>query len=140
MQYWNESYETMDRMELEKIQSERLLRTIERVYHNVPYYRNQMQKLNLMPEDIKGIEDLNKLPFTTKDDLRENYPYGFVEISKNYKSSPFISRRDLNRFKFLKASDSHQLSSIDKTDTFLECQDLSAKGIIDALKENRIKC
>lgn len=80
MQYWNESYETMDRMELEKIQSERLLRTIERVYHNVPYYRNQMQKLNLMPEDIKGIEDLNKLPFTTKDDLRENYPYGFFAV------------------------------------------------------------
>jgi phenylacetate-CoA ligase len=70
----------MEREELEKLQSERLIEAVERVYYNVPYYRNLMQEKGLMPEDIKGREDLNKLPFTTKDDLRENYPYGFFAV------------------------------------------------------------
>jgi phenylacetate-CoA ligase len=70
----------MEREELKKLQSQRLIEAVERVYYNVPYYRNLMQERGLMPEDIKGIEDLNKLPFTTKDDLRENYPYGFFAV------------------------------------------------------------
>lgn len=70
----------MEREELVKLQNERLVRTVERVYYNVPYYRNLMQKRNLMPEDIKGIEDLPRLPFTTKEDLRDNYPYGLFAV------------------------------------------------------------
>lgn len=80
MIYWNKSCECMEREELVKLQNERLVRTVERVYYNVPYYRNLMQKRNLMPEDIKGIEDLPRLPFTTKEDLRDNYPYGLFAV------------------------------------------------------------
>jgi len=80
MNYWNKTYECMDREQLTKLQSERLVDTVRRVYHNVPYYRNLMQERGLMPEDIRGVEDLTKLPFTTKDDLRENYPYGLFAV------------------------------------------------------------
>jgi phenylacetate-CoA ligase len=59
-----------------KLQLERLINTVKRVYHNVPFYRNKMQQVGLVPEDIKSMEDLSKLPFTTKQDLRDNYPYG----------------------------------------------------------------
>lgn len=70
----------MEREQLVKLQSERLVETVRRVYHNVPYYRNLMQERGLVPEDIKGIEDLPKLPFTTKEDLRNNYPYGLFAV------------------------------------------------------------
>jgi phenylacetate-CoA ligase len=78
--YWNKTYECMDRTTLEKLQTERLIRTIQRVYYNVPYYRDQMQKRGLQPEDIQSLEDLKKLPFTTKQDLRDNYPYGLFAV------------------------------------------------------------
>ena len=58
------------------LQSARLVKTVDRVYHNVPFYRKKMQEMGLEPGDIKGIEDLQKLPFTTKSDLRDNYPFG----------------------------------------------------------------
>lgn len=61
---------------MNKIQSERLINTVKRVYHNVPFYKDKMQQLGLVPEDIKSIDDLSKLPFTNKQDLRDNYPYG----------------------------------------------------------------
>lgn len=80
MNYWNKPYECMEREQLVKLQSERLVETVRRVYHNVPYYRNLMQERGLVPEDIKGIEDLPKLPFTTKEDLRNNYPYGLFAV------------------------------------------------------------
>ena len=80
MNYWNKPYECMEREQLVKLQSKRLVETVRRVYHNVPYYRNLMQERGLVPEDIKGIEDLHKLPFTTKDDLRNNYPYGLFAV------------------------------------------------------------
>jgi len=70
----------MDREQLLKLQSERLVSTVQRVYHNVSYYRNLMQKRGLVPEDIRGVEDLSKLPFTTKQDLRDNYPYGLFAV------------------------------------------------------------
>jgi phenylacetate-CoA ligase len=66
----------MDREELSKVQSERLCKMVERVYYNVPFYRKKMQELGMEPGDIKGICDLHKLPFTTKQDLRDNYPFG----------------------------------------------------------------
>jgi len=66
----------MPREELKKVQTERLIETVKRVYHNVPFYRNKMQKIGLEPCDIKSLDDLKKLPFTYKQDLRDNYPYG----------------------------------------------------------------
>jgi phenylacetate-CoA ligase len=78
--YWNQAYECMERSSLETLQSERLINTVQRVYYNVPYYRNLMQKAGITPEDIRGIEDLTKLPFTTKQVLRDNYPYGLFAV------------------------------------------------------------
>lgn len=78
--YWNKSIECMDREELRELQSQRLIDTVRRVYHNVPYYRSLMQQKGLVPEDIRGIEDLSLLPFTTKQDLRDNYPYGLFAV------------------------------------------------------------
>ncbi len=74
--YFNEKIETASREELEKIQSERLVNTVKRVYDNVPAYRNKMDEAGIKPEDIKTVADLEKLPFTYKQDLRDNYPYG----------------------------------------------------------------
>lgn len=76
MNFWNLSRECMPREALQKLQGERLRKTVERVYHNVPYYRSKMQDKGIEPGDIKGIEDLSKLPFTNKQDLRDTYPFG----------------------------------------------------------------
>ncbi len=73
---WNQPCETMSRDEMTKLQYDRLLTTVKRVYYNVPFYRNKMQEMNISPEDIKSLGDLKKLPFTYKQDLRDNYPYG----------------------------------------------------------------
>ena len=73
---WNETFECMSREEMRRCQSRRLVDTVERVYHNVPFYRRKMQELGVSPKDIQTIDDLPKLPFTTKLDLRDNYPFG----------------------------------------------------------------
>ena len=73
---WNETKECMSRDEMTALQSARLVKTVNRVYHNVPFYRKKMQELGLEPGDIRGMEDITKLPFTTKNDLRDNYPFG----------------------------------------------------------------
>lgn len=78
--YWNAEIETMDIEALKKLQGERLRATIERVYNNVPYYAERMKKAGLTPDDIRGIEDLKKLPFTYKEDLRNNYPFGTFAV------------------------------------------------------------
>jgi phenylacetate-CoA ligase len=70
----------MPREEMQKLQNERLIKTVKRVYHNVPYYRARMQEKGIEPGDIKGIEDLPKLPFTYKQDLRDNYPFGTFAV------------------------------------------------------------
>ena len=70
----------MERSELKDIQSKRLRDTVERVYFNVPYYRHMMQSAGLGPENIESIDDLKKLPFTTKSDLRDNYPFGLFAV------------------------------------------------------------
>ncbi|MBN2814224.1 MAG: phenylacetate--CoA ligase [Bacteroidales bacterium] len=80
MEIWNRHFECMDREELRKVQGERLRETVERVYFNVPYYRQKMQEANLGPESIRTIDDLHKLPFTTKQDLRDNYPFGLFAV------------------------------------------------------------
>lgn len=77
-------YETMPREELKKLQSQRLVEQVKRCYERVECFRNRMNEKGLKPEDIKGIEDLSKLPFSYKKDLRDYYPYGlFAEPMKN---------------------------------------------------------
>ena len=73
---WNEAKECMSRDEMRALQSARLKKAVDRVYHNVEYYRKKMQAVGIEPGDIKGVEDISKLPFTTKDDLRDTYPFG----------------------------------------------------------------
>ncbi len=77
---WNEKFETMSRDELSSLQSKRLVKLVKYVYDNVSFYRAKMDKTGLKPCDIKGIEDIVKLPFTTKDDLRDNYPFGLFAV------------------------------------------------------------
>ena len=74
--YYHPEIETMPREEIRKLQSERLVKQIRHVWDNVPYYRAKMEAKDVTPDDIHGIEDLPKLPFLSKADLREAYPYG----------------------------------------------------------------
>ncbi len=76
--YYQKEIETMPVEELKKLQSEKLVKQVKHVYENVAYYREMMDKKGVKPEDIKGIEDLHKLPFLTKADLRDAYPYGLL--------------------------------------------------------------
>lgn len=77
---WNEARECMSRDELYTLQSARLRKAVNRVYHNVEPYRKRMQEAGLEPGDIGGMEDITKLPFTTKDDLRDHYPFGLFAV------------------------------------------------------------
>ena len=74
--------ETMSREEIEAIQLERLKKTVSRVYENVPAYRAKMDEAGVKPEDIQTLKDLRRLPFTTKQDMRDNYPYGLFAAPK----------------------------------------------------------
>ena len=78
--YYQKEIETMPLDELRKLQSERLKEQVKHVYENVAPYRKKMDEMGVKPEDINGIEDLHKLPFITKDDLRDEYPYGYVGV------------------------------------------------------------
>ena len=78
--YYQPEIETMPLEQLQALQSERLVEQVKFVYENVEFYRNKMDETGLKPEDIKGIEDLHKLPFITKDDLRDEYPYGLLGV------------------------------------------------------------
>ena len=80
MRYFNEKAECMPREELEKLQGARLVETVKRVYASVPSYRKKMDEAGITPEDIRGREDLKKLPFTVKQDLRDNYPFGLLAV------------------------------------------------------------
>ena len=77
---WNETIECMDRESLRKIQSIRLKKIVDYVYHNTPFYRKKMQEMGITPDDIDTIDDIVKLPFTTKHDLRDNYPFGLCAV------------------------------------------------------------
>ena len=68
----------MPREEMKKLQSEKLVKQVKHVYENVAYYRNLMDEKGVKPEDIQSIDDLHKLPFLTKADLRDAYPYGLL--------------------------------------------------------------
>lgn len=74
--------ECMSRDEMSALQSERLVKQVKNVYENVPFYRKKMDDLGVKPGDIKGIEDISRLPFTTKEDLRDNYPFGLLAVPK----------------------------------------------------------
>lgn len=80
---YNPKYECMTRSEMRALQSERLVKLVKRVYDNVAVYRAKMDEIKLKPEDIRSVDDLYKLPFTTKQDLRNNYPYGMLCASKD---------------------------------------------------------
>ncbi len=72
--------ERLPREEMEALQLTRLQETVKRVYEKVPYYREKMQKAGVKPEDVKSLADLSKLPFTTKQDMRETYPFGLFAV------------------------------------------------------------
>ena len=76
--YYQPEIECASREQIKAWQDERLVKQVRHVWDNVPHYRKKMEKLGLTPDDIKGVEDLHKLPFTTKADLREAYPYGLL--------------------------------------------------------------
>lgn len=114
--FWNSTIECMPREELQELQLERLKALAETVYHNVPFYRNALQTIGLEPGDIKSLDDLRHLPFTTKQDLRDNYPYGMfavplseiirVHASSGTTGKPTVvgyTRRDINTWSELMA-------------------------------------
>ncbi len=72
---WNKAKECMSREEMRLLQGKRLHKIVSHVYHNTPFYRKKMQEMDITPEDIQTVDDIVKLPFTTKQDLRDNYPF-----------------------------------------------------------------
>ena len=76
--YFQPEVETMSREEIRSIQNEKIVKQVKHVYENVKYYRDLMDEKGVKPEDIKGVEDIKKLPFLSKADLREAYPYGLL--------------------------------------------------------------
>ena len=80
---WNKYIETANKEKLRSIQNERLIEMIERIYYNVPFYRNKLQEKGIEPGDIKSVDQLKDLPFTTKDDLRDNYPFGLFTVPQS---------------------------------------------------------
>ena len=78
--YYQEEIECASRERIKEIQDEKLVKQVKHVWDNVPYYRKKMEEKGLTPEDIKGTEDLHKLPFISKADLRESYPYGLLGV------------------------------------------------------------
>ncbi len=77
---WNRDIECMGRDEMRKLQDRRLMDLVAKVYNHVPFYKRKMDELGVKPTDIKGIEDISKLPFTYKQDLRDNYPFGLFAV------------------------------------------------------------
>jgi len=78
---FNKKMETLPRKEIRELQLKRLKETVKKLYENVPFYRNKFKELKIKPTDIKTLEDIRKLPLTTKDDLRNNSPFGMMATS-----------------------------------------------------------
>ena len=76
----NPEMECMDRESMKKLQLERLQKTVKTCYENVPFYRKKFDKMGIKPEDIKSLDDITKLSFTTKYDLRDEYPFGLNAV------------------------------------------------------------
>lgn len=109
MQFWNRELETLPRQKLEQLQLERLKKILKRVYQRVPHYKKKFQETGINPLNIKSLEDIKKLPFTTKEDLFVDYPYGLLSIpiekvirlhtSSGTTGKPkaiFFSKKDIN--------------------------------------------
>lgn len=79
---WNEKAECMSENDKEALQLERLQMAVKRAYESVPYYKKRFDELGVNPEDIKTLKDIEKLPFTTKDDLRDAYPFGMFAVPR----------------------------------------------------------
>lgn len=79
---WNEKFECMDSEEKKELQLKRLEETVKKAYENVPFYKRKFDEIGVRPEDIQSLEDINKLPFTTKTDLRDAYPFGMFAVSE----------------------------------------------------------
>lgn len=77
---WNDEFETLPREAIESLQLKRLQQTVERVYATVPFYKESFKKASLVPADIKSLNDLQRLPFTLKQDMRDSYPYGLFTV------------------------------------------------------------
>ena len=82
MHYYNPEIECADRETLRKIQSERLVKIVHSCYENVPLYKKRFDEMGLKPDDIRSIDDITKLPFTTKTDLRDTYPFGLFAVPR----------------------------------------------------------
>lgn len=80
---WNKTKEGMDPEARRKLQGARLRKLVERLYHNVPFYRQRLQEMDILPSDINTIDDIRKLPFTTKQDMRDNYPCGLFAVPRS---------------------------------------------------------
>lgn len=78
--YRDEAIECMDRDKMKALQSEKLVKQVKNVYENSPFYKKKFDELGIKPEDIKSIDDIVKLPFTAKEDLRDNYPFGMLAV------------------------------------------------------------
>ena len=78
--FWNEKIETMPREELEELQLKKLQATVKRAFDKIPYYNKKYSEAEVYPEDIETLKDIEKLPFITKDDLRESYPFGLFAV------------------------------------------------------------
>jgi phenylacetate-CoA ligase len=79
---WDKTHETMSRNEIEKLQLERLQAKVRQVYQKVPFYRQVLQEKGLGPESVRSMQDLARLPFTTKQDFRDNYPFGLLAVPR----------------------------------------------------------
>ena len=77
---WNDEFETLPREALESLQLKRLQQTLQRVNATVPFYRESFRKANVNPDQIRSLKDLQRLPFTLKQDMRDNYPYGLFAV------------------------------------------------------------
>jgi len=78
--FFNEKMEKISREELRRLQLKRLKKVVRNVYDNVPWYHRKFKEFNVKPDDIRSLSDIKKLPFTTKNDLRENAPFGMLAV------------------------------------------------------------
>ncbi|MBQ3004764.1 MAG: phenylacetate--CoA ligase [Clostridia bacterium] len=83
MKYFQPEIETASREYLHALQSARLIKMVYNCYNNVPFYKKKFDEIGLLPQDIKSIDDITKLPFTVKQDLRDNYPYGLFAVGRD---------------------------------------------------------
>ena len=99
--YWDEKFETMPTGELEKFQLRKLKETVAWVYERVPFYRRKLDEAGMKSGGIKSLKDIAKLPFTAKNDLRDNYPFGLCAVP--LQEVPTTSPRTLTAMVFSRA-------------------------------------